>query len=237
MPPLIIAHRGLHARLPENSLGAFRAAASAGIKWVELDIQQSRDGQPVIIHDKTVDRVTGMTGAVDRFWATNLRRMRLLHENKPTEWMVPVLSDQLPLSDLRVAALVEIKPPDAPLLVNRTARAMRACGLEWMIQSFDGANLRHASRYARETPQALLVNHAEDMAAALREDWPALHVAVDLLSGALVQKLHSQGRSVGVWTPNTEPELRNAIELGVDRIITDEPLLARALVEEVGASA
>src|SRR4051812_30882188 len=75
--PIIIAHRGLHALHPENSVPAFRAAARSGIDWIELDVQQSIDGFPIILHDETLERTTGMVGRVDRLRATELERLRL----------------------------------------------------------------------------------------------------------------------------------------------------------------
>ena len=69
------AHRGLHTKdktVPENSLPAFRAAAEAGY-GVELDIQLSRDGQVVVFHDDTLDRVCGVHGRVDEFTFEELR--------------------------------------------------------------------------------------------------------------------------------------------------------------------
>jgi glycerophosphoryl diester phosphodiesterase len=127
---------------------------------------------------------------------------------------------------------VEVKPPDAELLVQRTTRAMRACKLRWMIQSFDRTNLFHARRFAHDVPQALLIEKDHDLKLAIDENWPGLHVAYDLLSESLVKRLHDDGRSIGVWTPNSKKQLQHAIASGVDRIITDEPMMAISLLKE-----
>ena len=60
--PRVIAHRGLSARAPENTLAAFRAAAGAGVPWVECDVQLTADGHAVLLHDETLDRTTDGTG-------------------------------------------------------------------------------------------------------------------------------------------------------------------------------
>jgi len=102
-----------------------------------------------------------------------------------------------------------------------------------MIQSFDRANLLHAQRYAHDTPGALLVEKEADLKAALEDDWPALHVSHELLNESLVKCLHDEGRTIGVWTPNTRDQLLRSFALDVDRIITDEPMMAMALFDRV----
>ena len=57
--PLIIGHRGAHARAPENTLGAFKMALDAGADGIEFDVHLARDGVPVVIHDATLKR-TGL---------------------------------------------------------------------------------------------------------------------------------------------------------------------------------
>lgn len=59
-----VAHRGWMARYPENTLAAVMAAINAGGEFVEIDIQLSRDGVPVLLHDATLKRTTGLPGSV-----------------------------------------------------------------------------------------------------------------------------------------------------------------------------
>ena len=101
------AHRGLHSRdraVPENSPAAFRLAAQAGY-GVELDVQLSRDGQVVVFHDDTLDRVCGVSGRVDEYDYEQLRQMRLCG----TEETIPLFSRVL--EDLKGAGplIVELK--------------------------------------------------------------------------------------------------------------------------------
>lgn len=60
----LIAHRGFAARYPENTIAAIAAAAEAGARWIEFDIQVSADGVPVLMHDGTLLRTTGQPGTV-----------------------------------------------------------------------------------------------------------------------------------------------------------------------------
>ena len=100
------AHRGLHGEgVPENSVEAFARAVGAGYA-IELDVQLSKDGIPVVFHDFTLDRVCGINGQVSEYTAEELAGMPLL--GKPGTG-IPRFSDVLRLIDGRVPLLVEIK--------------------------------------------------------------------------------------------------------------------------------
>ncbi len=101
------AHRGLHSRdksVPENSLEAFRLAAEAGY-GAELDVQLSKDGQVVVFHDDTLDRVCGVHGRVDEFSFEELQTMRLCG----TEHRIPLFSEVLRTVRGRGPLIVELK--------------------------------------------------------------------------------------------------------------------------------
>ena len=69
------AHRGYSGKYPENTMLAFRKAAEAGADGIELDVQLTRDGEPVIIHDELVDRTTDGTGRVKDFTLAELQAL------------------------------------------------------------------------------------------------------------------------------------------------------------------
>ena len=101
------AHRGLHARdksVPENSLEAFRLAAEAGY-GVELDVQLSKDGQVVVFHDDTLDRVCGVSSRVDEKTLDELRRMSLCGTGES----IPLFSEVLDTIKGRGPIIVELK--------------------------------------------------------------------------------------------------------------------------------
>ena len=76
----VFAHRGASGYAPENTLEAFQLAIKQGADGIELDVQLSKDGVPVVIHDETVDRVTGQTGFVKDFTLQELKDMVVLGE-------------------------------------------------------------------------------------------------------------------------------------------------------------
>ena len=101
------AHRGLHSpdkSIPENSLEAFRLAAEAGY-GAELDVQLSKDGQVVVFHDDTLDRVCGVHGRVDEFSFEELQQMRLCG----TAHRIPLFQEVLNTVRGRGPLIVELK--------------------------------------------------------------------------------------------------------------------------------
>lgn len=101
------AHRGLHARdmsVPENSLEAFRQAARAGY-GIELDVQLSKDGQVVVFHDDTLNRVCGVDARVDEKSYEELSQLRLCG----TEHGIPLFSQVLAVIRGRGPLIVELK--------------------------------------------------------------------------------------------------------------------------------
>jgi len=131
------AHRGLHSRdksVPENSLAAFRLAAEAGY-GIELDIQLSKDGEVVVFHDDTLDRVCGVHGRVDAFTLAELRAMRLCG----TDEQIPLLTEVFAAVAGRSPFIIELKSgPRNTLLCEKGLALMRAYTAgPYCIESFD----------------------------------------------------------------------------------------------------
>jgi glycerophosphoryl diester phosphodiesterase len=108
---LNIAHRGASGRCPENTLAAFAAAIEASAQVCELDVQLTRDGAVVVMHDETVDRTTDGRGAVCAMTLDELRRLnagvRFGHEFKGER--IPTLAEVFALTDGRCGLNIEIK--------------------------------------------------------------------------------------------------------------------------------
>ncbi len=101
------AHRGLHSlehNIPENSLSAFRAAKEQGF-GIELDLQITADGQVVVFHDYTTDRVCGVSGHIDKMTYEELLKLRL----SGTDEHIPLFSEVLELMDGKQPLVIEIK--------------------------------------------------------------------------------------------------------------------------------
>lgn len=129
------AHRGLHREgIPENSLAAFQAAMDHGY-GVELDVHLTKDGQLVVIHDSTLDRVAGVAGTVEEQTLEQLKQLRLEH----TQEQIPTLSQVLELFQGAVPMIVELKPygGNYKQLCQAACRLMDTYPGLWCMESFD----------------------------------------------------------------------------------------------------
>ena len=137
------AHRGIHGEgAAENSLTAFRLAAEGGY-GIELDVRLTRDGEVVVFHDATVDRVTSHTGKVIDLDAAELKEMRLLG----TEDTVPLFSEVLSLVGGRVPLLVELKEePGNRGIAQKALEILRGYEGMYIVESFNPLTLGDVRR-------------------------------------------------------------------------------------------
>ncbi|MDH5376972.1 MAG: glycerophosphodiester phosphodiesterase family protein [Gammaproteobacteria bacterium] len=111
----IVAHRGYAAKFPENTIEAFQAAVDLGVSHIELDVQLSADGQPVIVHDDTLQRTAGIDQSVFELNAAELTQIEVGEPerfgNRYKGIRLPLLSDLVTLLEKNphVTAYVEIK--------------------------------------------------------------------------------------------------------------------------------
>lgn len=155
------AHRGLHKRdksVPENSLAAFDRAASYGY-GIELDVQLSKDGQVVVFHDDTLDRVCGVNARVDEKTFAELRELRLCG----TEQQIPLLSEVLKTVRGRGALIVELKNGKRNTeLCEKTYALLRRYSGNYCIESFNPFIVRWFRRNAPEVVRGQLANPPAD---------------------------------------------------------------------------
>lgn len=151
------AHRGLHCAqdgIPENSLPAFRRAVEAGY-GIELDLHLTTDGQLVVFHDDTLDRVCGVTGRVDEKSYAELQQLRLLG----TEERIPLFSEVLDIVAGKIPMIVEVKyQKNYPALCEKMMSQLRDYTGLYCVESFH--------------PQVILwmKNHAPAVARGLLSD-------------------------------------------------------------------
>ena len=235
--PIIVAHRGLHEVAPENSYGAIRAAELEGFDWIECDVWNSLDGIPIVIHDRTLERTTNGKGNVDECGCSELASIRLLDcDGRPCETeRLPYLSDFVGFHDddaklLPPMRLIEIKPLGALQLIREII--LGNCWVSGdMIQSFDEANLIHSLACDERIPVAYLIEDRRTLEKAVADGWDRLHLFHQLLDASTADWLRRKGVAYGAWTPNTEEDIRRVRNLGASMVITDEPVLARTIIE------
>lgn len=239
-PPVISARLGLHwpySRLPENSAAALDAAARAGAGKVEIDVQYSRDGVPMAIHDTTVNRTTLHTGPVGSYTAAQLGAMRLRVEGRgpASRWMsgqrmptVRALLVRARADGMAVSA--EVKPAALTYARARALlRAFWAAGDEGAVdvRSYIPGVLRQmraAGYWGRLTLTVMGVN--PDPPAGIWEEsvnyannWPGAPVVPPVPAGD-VAALQARGIKADAYTLDTAAQFALA-PAGIDSVTTD----------------
>ena len=143
------AHRGLYTKnqsVPENSLPAFLAAVEAGY-GVELDVQLTSDGQIVVFHDDSLERVCGVSGRVGDYTLAQLQRFSLFD----THQRIPFFTDVLEVLGGRVPVIIELKAGgDWRALCEKTRDALRGYRGDVCVESFHPLLVRWFRRHAPE---------------------------------------------------------------------------------------
>jgi len=171
-----IAHRALHDRAagrPENSRAAIRAAVAAGY-GIEMDLQPSADGVPMVFHDYDLRRLTGVPGRVRGLTAAELGAIRLLD----AEDGIPTLAEVLEIVAGQVPLLIELKDQDGAMgpavgaLEEATAQVLEGYAGPVAVMSFNPNSVAAFHALAPQVPVGLTTS------AYTAADWPLLPAAV-----------------------------------------------------------
>lgn len=233
-----VAHRGASREAPENTVAAFRLALDAGAPAVEGDVQRTRDGRLVVIHDQTVERTTDGRGAVGSFLFEDLRRLDAGRWFAPefAGERVPSLDEVLDLMRDRAPVLLEIKhgPVFYEGIERQIADALRRRGMlgAALVMSFDHPAIRTMRAAAPEVATGVVYDArpVDPVAAARAADADAICPRWRLLTEDAVAAAHDAGLGVFPWTIDEEEPMRRCLGWGVDGVTSnDVRLLARVL--------
>ena len=252
--PLLIAHRGGSGLAPENTIYAFRRA----LQWwradlLEIDVQPTRDGDAVVIHDPTVDRTTDGSGAVAGMTVRELGELDAGYRYSPDGSTFPLRGAGVRISTLRevleafpgARVNVEIKDARAQEPVWETVRALGA-EQRVLIAAGDRKNRARFASYAGPTSAAsqemyaFFALHKLGLGRFYRpavDAWqmPDRHGNRQVLGPRWVKEAHAKNVAVHVWTIDEVADMRRLLAWGVDGIISDRPdRLARVLHEVAG---
>lgn len=216
---LILGHRGASKAYPENTLEAFGAAFEGGAQGLEFDVRASKDGVPVISHDRSLERRAGDPRNIDELTLDELRRIDV-----GQGYALPTLKETLELVGGRGFLDIEVKQAGIEKEVLASLAGYRG---EWGISSFDWTSLEAFRGLDREVKLWLLAMQFSDSlfatAARLRAVGIAMHHSQ--LNDASVNSAHRAGLSVIAWTVNDAGEAQRLADLGIFAICTDVPEL------------
>lgn len=250
--PLLIAHRGGSALMPENTLAAFLDAAQ---RWradmIELDVRASADGHCVVIHDATVDRTTNGAGAVADKTLAELQSLDAGYRFTPDGGKTFPLRGQ----GIRIPTIAEVLAalPEMRITIESKAAAAQIP----LFRAIDeyGATQRIIAAGEKNKYRTLFHEYRGPKSASFEEGLPFLilhrlylarfgSVPADvvqtcevykgrrILTPRLVRDFHRRGVLVHVWTVNNEQDMHRLLDWGVDGLVTDRPDRLAAILHE-----
>lgn len=239
-PVTVVAHRAGPPPAPENTLAALERSIAAGANYAEIDVQRTRDGVLIVVHDEDLMRVTGDPRRVATVtYADVARLVQPGQDGSPAaERRVATLDSFLMRARDRIGLTIELKyyGPD-PDLARAVVETVRAHGMvdQVTLMSLDAGAVEQLARIAPE----FRIGYAAAAAVGDLTRLPVGFLAVSrtLATPRLLRSATQRGVDVHVWTVNRADVMAELMERGVNGLITDDPALAvRVNREMIGMS-
>lgn len=230
----VVGHRGDRANAPENTLVSLERAMDAEAAFVETDVQLSRDGVPVLVHDRDLERLAGVDARVGELDWAQLRRLDVGagYSAEFAGTRIPTLEaffTALAERPSRVRALVELKGTWDAAGIGLVTGLIEQHALRGrvVLQSFRVDTLMALERTAPQYPKLLLARELPADPVPLAQRLGVIAIGTTAKSvkrePRAVDRLHAAGLGVLCYTLNTAERWAEVQALGVDGIITDEP--------------
>lgn len=235
------AHRGFSGKYPENTLLAFEKAVEAGADGIELDVQLTKDGEVVIIHDETIDRTTDGKGFVADYTYEELKKIdaSYIYKNHYGFNKIPTLKEYFALiKDTEIITNIELKTG-----VNEYL------GIEKkvfeIIQEFHMEDRVIVSSFNHYSILRMKALAPRIKCGFLSETWiidagkytkffgiECYHPHFAMLTKEIAREIKAQGIEINTWTVNTEEDMRDLISKGVDILIGNYPDITKKIISE-----
>ncbi len=234
--PEVVAHRGSSMRAPENTMAAIDLAIEENSDGVEIDVQFTSDGVPILFHDSRIARTTDSQ--------LNRRISDLTYEEVQAldagSWFssefegerIPTLAEALEAIKGNAVAYIDMKAYTREA-TEKVVEIVEALGMEndVKILSFNSAQLRQFKALNEDIETIYLVISFYGSISALIDidyvDNYGFQKSIIINNPSYAERIRSEGKGLYVWTVNSESNLENVRNIGVDGVITDDPILAR----------
>ncbi len=237
----VISHRGYSGKYPENTMLAFRRAAEAGCDEIELDVQITKDGEVVVIHDETLDRTTSGSGLVRDFTFEEIRKFnaaKLFYDGLVFE-PVPSFDEYCRwAAECGMSTNIEIKTGIYYYreIEEKTAEIIKKYGLEEkvMFSCFNHVSLLKMKKIFPQAKCGILVDETGIGNAAYyckSSGFAYYHPDVRGLSDETIEECRKEGIGINAWTINDMGDLERLYEKGCAGVITNYPEVCRAWID------
>lgn len=235
----VIAHRGASAARPENTLAAFALAIEQKANWIELDVQESADGEVIVMHDSDYMKLANRDLKTWEATLDDIARIDIGSRFDPAyaAERTPLLRDVLAMArDGGTGVLIELKYyGHDEMLEHRVVAIVEESGMadRVRVMSLKYGAVKKMKSLRPDWTVGLLATATVGDIAALEADFLAVNRKT--VSVGLVRAARAAGKEVYAWTVNDPLAMSHMASLGVAGLITDEPALAREILQQRAA--
>ncbi len=223
----IVAHRAGAALAPENTKAALETTIKGGFELAEIDVQQTRDGVLIVMHDANFKRTAGLDQKV---WNTDYKTVQTLDAGSHFSpdfagEKIPTLKEMLLTAKDRIHLMIELKATGhEEHLVGKTVEAVEETEMsrQCTIASMDLELLKESKELAPEIDTVYITTFLKE-AFFDRSYIDGYSVETTFLSPKIVAEAHARGKKVYGWTANTKKNMKKILRLGTDGLVTDNP--------------
>ena len=227
----ITAHRGGAWKAPENTISALQYTIDSGADYAEIDVQETKDGELILLHDDSLKRTAGVKKNV---WDMTLKQVEKLdagasfHKKFRGE-KIPEFTEVLKFCKGRLDLNIEIKYNGKNKgIVNKVVRAIKENHFEdhCVVTSMNYQFLKQIKKTAPEirTGYIMTMTYGGVQGMEAADFFSVKHTYVD---EKFVTQAHALGKEVHVWTVNYKGDAKRMLDIGADNIITDDPIMVR----------
>lgn len=231
----IIAHRGASGSAPENTMSAIEHAISSGAHWVEIDVQRTADDRVVVVHDRDLVRIGNASLVISQTPYAQLANIDVGSWFDPrfSDQRIPTLEAVLEHCKSRIKVNIELKYYTwDPHLADRVITLVENSNMEneVVLMSLRPQAVEQVKRERSDWQVGLLAAATLTDLAGVDVDFLAVHSK--MVNPGFVRRIHRSGKTIQVWTINDTIGMTKMFGMGVDAIITDEPVLAAQLLAQ-----
>lgn len=254
---ILIGHRGASAFAPEHTIPSYELAKKLGVDYIEIDLQMTKDGTLIAMHDNTVDRTTNGVGPVKSYLLKDLKKLNAgawFNERNPNHkdsayafLSVPTLEEIFNHFGQDVNYYIETKSPKKyPKMEAELVKLLRKYQLigenngmpQTIIQSFSKSSLKKIHKLEPSIPLIQLLSYQKP--AKITENdirrWKKYAIGIgpnyQMIDEAFVNKARKNGLLVHPYTVNSKEDFEQLIDWGITGVFTDYTSLLSELLKE-----
>jgi glycerophosphoryl diester phosphodiesterase len=236
--PYVIAHRAGAAHAPENTLAALKTVIKQGVSdYVEIDVQMTSDHEVVVAHDKDLMKIGNSPLEIKKSTLRQLREVDIGKSFGPEfeGEKIETLAKFLKKAKGKVGMLIEFKYSNGTDLIQETIRLIRKYEMEEkvVLASLELSDVREVQKLAPEIPVGYFASY--EVGDLTELDVNFLAPKDPLVTPRFVRSAHEKGLTLHTWTVDDPTRMVDLIELGVDGIITNDPVLTRKVIDQMEA--